>query len=318
MVHEQPEPHLPVQQRRAEPAHRVDLAVGQQRARRLACALRAGAVDARPADAAGRAAVRQRLQLVPRAAGRADEIPADGRSRSRKRKGVDSYKDITPRMGVAYDVFGNGKTAVKVNLGKYLEGVGVQLNYANSNPTLRFPPAPVRSARAGVTRTWTDANGNFQPDCDLLNPNAQDLRATRRRFLRRDLEPELRTERLDQQLRSRRCSTGGASARRTGTSALSVQQQLLPRASVEVAYSRRWYRRLHRERQPGACRPPTTRRTASTAPLDSRLPGGGGYTVSGLYDVNPADVRTDQQPRRPTREQVRQRSISTSTASTSR
>lgn len=40
-------------------------------------------------------------------------------------KGVDSYEDFTPRMGLAYDVFGNGRTAVKANLGKYLEGVGV-------------------------------------------------------------------------------------------------------------------------------------------------------------------------------------------------
>ena len=44
-------------------------------------------------------------------------------------------------MGVAYDVFGNGKTALKFNIGKYLEGVGVQLNYVNTNPTLRMPTA---------------------------------------------------------------------------------------------------------------------------------------------------------------------------------
>ena len=31
---------------------------------------------------------------------------------------------------------------------------------------------------AGVTRAWTDANRNFVPDCDLLNPNVQDLRAS--------------------------------------------------------------------------------------------------------------------------------------------
>ena len=36
-------------------------------------------------------------------------------------KGVIGYNDITPRMGVAYDVFGTGKTAVKFNAGKYLE-----------------------------------------------------------------------------------------------------------------------------------------------------------------------------------------------------
>ena len=53
--------------------------------------------------------------------------------------GVDSYKDITPRMGLVYDLFGTGRTALKMNLGKYLEGVGVTSNYANTNPTLRMP-----------------------------------------------------------------------------------------------------------------------------------------------------------------------------------
>ena len=36
-------------------------------------------------------------------------------------KGVIGYNDITPRAGVAYDLFGNGKTALKGNVGKYLE-----------------------------------------------------------------------------------------------------------------------------------------------------------------------------------------------------
>ena len=93
-------------------------------------------------------------------------------------EGVDSYKDLTPRMGVAYDVFGNGKTAIKANLGKYLEGAGVSNNWANANPTLRMPGTGGRSVPLGVTRTWTDANGNFVPDCDLLNPLANDRRAT--------------------------------------------------------------------------------------------------------------------------------------------
>ena len=35
-----------------------------------------------------------------------------------------NWNDITPRMGATYDVFGNGKTALKVTLNKYLEGLG--------------------------------------------------------------------------------------------------------------------------------------------------------------------------------------------------
>ena len=34
--------------------------------------------------------------------------------------GVDAYNDISPRAGVGYDVFGNGKTALKLRWGKYL------------------------------------------------------------------------------------------------------------------------------------------------------------------------------------------------------
>ncbi len=81
-------------------------------------------------------------------------------------------------MGMAYDVFGNGKTAVKMNLGKYLEGVGVSTNYANSNPTLRIPTSTGPFGVQGVNRAWTDADSDWVPDCNLNNLGAQDLRAT--------------------------------------------------------------------------------------------------------------------------------------------
>ena len=73
-------------------------------------------------------------------------------------------------MGVAYDVSGTGTTALKMSLGKYLEGAGVSGTYANTNPTLRMPQTTPVFGTAGVTRAWTDANRNFVPDCDLLNP----------------------------------------------------------------------------------------------------------------------------------------------------
>ena len=82
-------------------------------------------------------------------------------------KGVDAYHDLTPRGGVAYDVFGNGKTAVKVSFGRYLEAAQNAGLFVASRPTSRVSTT--------ATRTWTDANKNFIPDCDLLNNAAQDL-----------------------------------------------------------------------------------------------------------------------------------------------
>ena len=84
-------------------------------------------------------------------------------------KGVIGYHDISPRMGFAYDIFGDGKTAFKFNVGRYLEAaVNGNGNYSELLPSNRIPTS--------VTRTWTDTNGNYMPDCDLMSGLAQDLR----------------------------------------------------------------------------------------------------------------------------------------------
>ena len=57
-------------------------------------------------------------------------------------KGVDSYKDITPRMGVAYDLFGNGKTALKVNVGQVPRG-REPCSSITSYPNPTLPAAPL-------------------------------------------------------------------------------------------------------------------------------------------------------------------------------
>jgi hypothetical protein len=84
-------------------------------------------------------------------------------------KGVNSYNDIAPRMGMAYDVFGNGNTAIKVNLSKYWQYAANDGVYIGTNPASTFAQT--------ANRAWTDANGNFTPDCDLQNPLGQDNRA---------------------------------------------------------------------------------------------------------------------------------------------
>ena len=75
------------------------------------------------------------------------------------------YKDWTPKVGVAYDLFGNGKTAIKANVGKYVLGQALVLGGLASQPGY--------NVQLTSSRTWTDNNHNFVPDCDLTNPASQ-------------------------------------------------------------------------------------------------------------------------------------------------
>ena len=91
-------------------------------------------------------------------------------------KGVPEWSDINPRVGASYDVFGNGRTAVKVSMGRFNQ-------LSRSDMTRRFHP--FSSSINNAIRIWNDTNGNFIPDCDLANFSPE-------RRVRRHLERELR------------------------------------------------------------------------------------------------------------------------------
>lgn len=199
--------------------------------------------------------------------------------------GVDSYKDLTPRFGAAYDVLGDGRTALKMSLGRYLDGAGASGNYVNTNPTLRMPQTTMAFGTAGVTRAWIDANENFAPDCDLLNPAAQDLRESGR-----DLCGVMSNTNFGRPLLTNTFSGGlldGWGIRPSDwTLRASIEQQFLRHAAISVAYTRRWFHGFS-VADNLALQPSDLTPFAIAAPLDPRLPGGGGHTVSGLYDVVP-------------------------------
>src|SRR4051812_4497788 len=79
------------------------------------------------------------------------------------------YKDWTPKVAAAYDLFGNGRTALKVNVGKYVLGQALLFGLSSQ---------PGYNLQLTSSRGWVDNNQNFIPDCDLTNPRAQGPTAT--------------------------------------------------------------------------------------------------------------------------------------------
>jgi hypothetical protein len=190
-----------------------------------------------------------------------------------------SYHDVTPRMGAAYDLFGSGRTAVKVNLGKYLNAAdGSSITGSQLNPLSRISTS--------ANRTWTDANGNFHPDCDLRNPQAQDLRAGGGDFCgatsNLNFGLPVFTTTFDPDMLA-----GWGKRQYDWNFGIQVQQELLPRVSVNVGYYTRWFGNLF-VTQNRATTAADYDTFSITAPEDPRLPGGGGHTISNLYNVTPA------------------------------
>jgi hypothetical protein len=153
---------------------------------------------------------------------------------------VRGYNDVTPRLGFAYDVFGTGKTALKVNLGKYVQAATADSVYNSNNPAARIV---TRIGVGGPARGWTDGNGNYVVDCDLLNPAAQNNLAAGG-----DQCAALTGNNLNFGNANPNTTTinpailGGWGVRPYDWQfGVSVQQQVLPRLSVDAGYNRRWW-----------------------------------------------------------------------------
>src|SRR5690606_27286994 len=69
----------------------------------------------------------------------------------------------------------------------------------------------------------------------------------------------------------------------------SVQQEVAPRVAVNVGYFRRIFGNFTVQDNLATTAADYTRFTVK-APLDPRLPGGGGYDIGPLYDLNPDKV----------------------------
>ena len=186
---------------------------------------------------------------------------------------VQNWKDISPRFGVAWDVRGDGRTAVKASVARYVNGEAVgTAAAAGANP--------IASLGLSDVRPWTDVDKNGSPFDAAGNIQMNELGT------------------------STASATFGKNVSTTSTDpnvlngwfkrgynmeyTVSAQHQLSDRVSVNGGYYRRTFGnqtftddlRYDKNSYDGPF--------CMTAPGDPNLPGGGGYQVCGLYDLKPS------------------------------
>lgn len=185
--------------------------------------------------------------------------------------GQPRWRDFSPRIGVSYDLFGDGKTAIKATAGRFVQAQGSGSGgINNTNPVVR--------SVVSVTRTWGDANRDFNPDCDLVNPlsNGECGQISDLNFGQNNPN----ATRYDDEL-----MTGRRPYNWEYTT--HVQRQISKGLSVDAGYYRRNFANFTSNDNQFVTSVDYTQYCV-TAPVDSRLPGGGGNQICGLYDLNPA------------------------------
>ena len=221
------------------------------------------------------------------------DVPANPFVSARHYAAVDdvpNWKNINPRFALSYDLFGDSRTALKISFGRYNGPNGAySTGIAHANN-------PVITSVQQVNRVWNDANGDYIPDCDLVNPlqNGECGQISDLNFGQANPRATVYADDVLRGWKARDYSWD-FSAR--------VEHQIGTGISLSAGYFRNTASGVQRTGQLAgergelgtvtrnlAVTPEDYTSYCITAPTDPRLPGGGGYPVCGLADVSPAKV----------------------------
>ena len=183
---------------------------------------------------------------------------------------VQNWKDVSPRVGVAYDLFGNGRTAVKASVARYVADQQIAVaNAANAVTVLGLTD----------TRPWADLDGNGLPfdAAGRLQFNELTASSATPTFGRNVSTTTTDPGTLD----------GWFKRSYNWEYTFSLQHELADRTSISAGYYRRRFGnqtftddlRYDRSSYDGPF--------CITTPSDPNLPNGGSYQVCGLYDLKP-------------------------------
>ena len=192
---------------------------------------------------------------------------------------VPNYKDISPRLGASYDLFGDGRTAIKGTLGKYVLAVGTSIAQIVN---------PMEAIAVATSRPWNDApfplfglpagNGNRVPDCELANFGANgECGAVR--------NPEFGTPAITQRFDPDLLEGWGIREYQWQGS-VSIQHELFEGWSVEVGYFRTQFGNF-RVVDNLNIGPEDFSEFSIAAPVDPRLGEYSGAELGGLYTITP-------------------------------
>ena len=189
---------------------------------------------------------------------------------------IPCWHDIDPRFGVVWDVFGNGKTAIKGQLGRYVGLVSWVMSKTFN---------PQSAIVTNTSRSWTDSNGDLVPGCDLRNPLANG-----------ECGP-MANKNFGQQVFSTTADPdwikGLGKRPYSWAWSVSVDHQLASGVALTTGFYRTTYGNFTVTRN-NAVTPADFTSYCIPAPTDPRLPASvSGQQICGLADVNPdrSDVK---------------------------